>query len=186
MRDQSDATTQKCALLDAARDNAGKHYDDLFRTFIALDTKAQNTATIAGVQLGAILAFFHKGALEVLVALYGATVLAVAVFIPLLLLLVVGACVWAMKVADAPEPFDARNEIVALRSLVALPDSEFTPLTRLNHLSEHLEFWRNCVDEMTGVTSRKAESVQACQYVMLLGLHGTISLFILFILGLPR
>ena len=184
MPEEATAADRKCSLLEAARDNAAKQYDDLFRTFVALDSKAQSTATIAGVQVAAVLAFLGKSSVDKLTTQYGSGIFVLAIGTPLLLVAVVGACVWAMKVAVVPEPFGSPQEIEALKSLVALPEGEFTAETQLTHLSEHLDHWRECVEKMAAATGEKGSHVRACQYLMLAGLAASVSLFILLILAL--
>ena len=64
----SDEETQRVetliAVAQTACDNASKQYDDYYKTFVALDAKAQSTATIGGVVIAAVVAFVDAGKLD--------------------------------------------------------------------------------------------------------------------------
>jgi hypothetical protein len=171
-------------LLSDARENAAKHYDDLFRTFVSLDTKAQSTAAAAGVQLAALVAFLQRDNLRWILELFGAGALYLVIETLVVLTVVIGGCIFAMRVRSVPAPFCAPEEIGGVRDLYALPGEEYTADHVLTHLDQHLEQWHDVVTGMQGVTLEKAESVAACQWAMLLGLCGTVLVFVLLVLSL--
>lgn len=181
--DDAERWAQLFQLFAAARENCAKHYDDLFRTFMSLDSKAQSTATIAGVQLAAIVAFLQKGQIETLLRSYGAVAGAFLMTAVVLLVVVIGACVVAMWVTNVPAPYGADREAEALRSLRQLSPSEFSGETAVNHLAEHLEHWQKLVQEMSEATARKAKRVAACQGVMVLGLAAASTVFLLLLVA---
>jgi hypothetical protein len=184
MSDNSDYWTLLHGLLSAARDNCAKEYDDLFRTFASLDAKAQNTAAIAGVQLAAILAFLQKDNLRILVESYGPGTYPLLIATLITLVVVIGACMLAMKVTDLPEPYSGVREVEALASLRRLPSEEFDAETTVNHLVDHLEMWKGVIKGMSDATYTKATSVKACQWTMVLGLAGASMVFLLLVLAL--
>ena len=51
-----------------ACDSSAKQYEDLHKTFVALDAKAQTTATASGVVLAAVVAFVNAGKLTTVLA----------------------------------------------------------------------------------------------------------------------
>ncbi|MFN7940785.1 MAG: hypothetical protein U0X73_04255 [Thermoanaerobaculia bacterium] len=174
---------RRIALLEAAREHCARQYDDFFRTFASLDSKAQSVATLAGVQLAALLVFLREGNLAVLRAGFGdvaAIVLAVTLVV---LLLVIAAAVAAMKVTSLPTPYQAAEEAEAVASLIALQGDELSDQVVVNHLSEHNEAWTSALVGIELATRRKARIVEACQWTLLVGLVGSASVLYLLVLA---
>jgi hypothetical protein len=101
----------------------------------------------------------------------------------LILAVVIGVCVLAMKVREISAPFRGEEEAKAVLDLVKLPSDEFGVETVEQHLSEYLKFWTKIIEEMAAATNSKASSVSASQVLMLVGLIGTSVSFFLLILS---
>ena len=176
-----DGWSLRYRLLADARSNCAKQYEDLYATFVSLDKKAQTTAAIAGLQLAGILGVLQKGSLDALRAAFGIWAMYLTVGTVLLLAVVIGACVIAMKVREVPVPFRGEEDAQAILDLLELPPEEFGAETVQTHLGEYLKAWTKAIRGMASAADDKAKSVFLCQVLMLVGLFGTALSFFLLI-----
>jgi hypothetical protein len=182
--DEIAAWQVKRKLLELARDNCAKQFDDHSRTFTSLDSKAQAVATFAGAQLGVLLALLPKDALRLLLVAFGWKIWILILGTVTVLLVDIAAALVAMRVRKTPLPFLAEPEVEAMNDIVALPLSELSEEVAVNHLSEHLGAWSCCLRDMATVIQNKAQDVFVCQCGLLFGLVGTTATLVLALLAL--
>ena len=180
---QGNPDSRRIDLLGAARENCARQYDDFYRTFASLDSKAQAVATLAGVQLAALVIFLREGNLVLLQSRFGDTAAVVLLVTLVVLLVAIAGAVAAMKVTSVPMPYQAAAEVDAVASLVLLQGEEFSDQVVINHLSEHNDAWKAILEGIENATSQKARSVAACQWTLLLGLAGTVAVIYLLLLS---
>jgi hypothetical protein len=112
---------KQVALVESACDCAAKHYDDYYKSFAALDGKAQYTATISGFVLASIAGFINAGRLHPLLSTGGrAYGYALVIAPPTLALLSVVLSLVATKVQDVAIPFDSLEQIREAEHLAKL------------------------------------------------------------------
>lgn len=92
------------SLLQNACDVASKQYDDYYKSFAALDAKAQGTATVSGLVLAAMAAFLKDGRIPV-IAKSGVRGFILILLPPTFALLAVVVSLWAARIMDIVEPF---------------------------------------------------------------------------------
>jgi hypothetical protein len=99
------------SIAQTACDSAAKHYDDYYKSFAALDGKAQSTATVSGVVLATVVAFMNAGRLSPLLSTKGSCgyILVLSPAIGALLAVVISFA--ASKVMDITVPFAAADQI---------------------------------------------------------------------------
>jgi len=174
---------RKISLLTAARENCAHQYEDASRTFNSLDSKAQWCATLAGVQLAALVVFLREENARALYSVFGNGGVALLGVALVLLLAVIAASVVAMKVTAVPVPYQAAEEVEAVASLLELEDAELTDQVLVNHLAEHNAAWKEAVDGISSAIESKAQSVSACQWLLLVALASSSGVVYLLLLS---
>jgi hypothetical protein len=147
---------------------AEREYDDLSKTFVALDGKAQNTIIAAGIFLAAITAFLDQARLQqylqigrcfALFFLGGAAVLLVGSIIASLL---------GMRIRRVPTPLNAGDLGRMVDDVLALHSSELNEPTHENFLRDQIEAWRGTLDGMAAVNGNKATAALVGQVLLVI------------------
>jgi hypothetical protein len=161
-----------------ACDNAAKHYDDYYKSFAALDGKAQSTATVSGVVLAAVVAFMNAGRLSPLLSTKGdcGYVLVLSPAIGALLAVVVSFA--ASKVMDITVPFAAADQIKEAEDLARLPPNELSREHILGYQHARLSHWKDALSDIDSGVRKKARLVLWAQVLLVLTLFSLLTLFI--------
>jgi hypothetical protein len=156
-------------LYSAAVDYSAKEYDDLWKTLTALDAKAQGTTAIAGVMTAASLTITGRESFATANRLFGIWLLLPGALALLLLILAIIFSVVGMKVRALPEAFRSRQVAATLRDLTAIDESERNADALLRYYQGLLSGWKDTLDEIESVLSKKAMWVEAAQALLLAG-----------------
>jgi hypothetical protein len=165
------------AVSTLASENSAKQYDDYSKTFVALDAKAQATATTGGVVLAAMVAFVNGGKLTdimtstpwgkawVLIPVVGALITVVVSF-------------FAAQVKSVNVPFAADQQVKEVERLSDLPAAEISREHVLGFHRGRLIHWKNALEDVASVVKTKGRRVLASQIVLLVTLGSVLALFI--------
>jgi hypothetical protein len=138
-------------------------YANYSARFAAIDTKAQGTAAIAGVLLGATLAFVPQALFRAVVGYYGPT--GVSPILAAVALAIAGIlfATHALHVKPARIPF--RGEIVAqeTKNLLCLSDSDLTDEFIERHYGSQLTEWQLTLGEMASIINDKSRALRRSQ-----------------------
>jgi hypothetical protein len=159
----------KVAVALNACDNAAKHYDDYYKSFTALDGKAQATAAVSGLVLAAIAAFAKDGRASVLVSSgYGSIVVVLGA--PIAALTSVIICLFGARVTEVVVPFDSPEQIREAKNLTDLDCDEFSQEHVVNYYRARLEHWITALESIESVVKRKACWILGGQIAMIASL----------------
>jgi hypothetical protein len=162
-------TRDKVAVALNACDNAAKHYDDYYKSFTALDGKAQATAAISGFVLAAIAAFAKDGRASVLVSSAYASI-ALLLGAPIAALTSVIICLFGARVTEVVVPFDSPEQIREAKNLADLGCDEFSQEHVLDYYRARLEHWITALGSIESVVKRKAWWILRGQIAMIVAL----------------
>lgn len=143
----------------AACDSASKQYDDYYKTFSALDTKAQGAATVSGILLASVVAFVNAGRLSTLLSSVGGCghVLVLSPAISALATIVMSFV--AAKVTKITVPFAADEQLEEAGNLADLPPAELSKDHLLSYYRDRLAHWREALKSIAAGVERKASLV---------------------------
>ena len=159
----------KVAVALNACDNAAKHYDDYYKSFTALDGKAQATAAVSGLVLAAIAAFAKDGRSSVLVSSAYCWII-VVLGAPAAALASVIICLVGARVTEVVVPFDSPEQIREAKNLADLGCDEFTQEHVLDYYRARLEHWITALGSIELVVKRKARWILRAQIAMIASL----------------
>ncbi len=172
----------KVSVAASACDNASKQYDDYYKSFSGLDSKAQATATVSGLALAAIAAFLQGG--HVASILHAGCWHSLAVWVPPSLALVsVILSLVGSRVTDVVTPFNSSERIREAKDLAELHCSEFSQQHVLDYYRSQLEDWILALDSIDAAVESKARWVLSGQVAMIFSLIGLLVLYILILHG---
>jgi hypothetical protein len=157
---------QKIAVLLDACSTAAKHYDDYYKGFVSLDGKAQGVATVSGLVLAAVAAFFKDGRLSAIAQTawwWRVSILA----IPLLALGAVIISLQGALVHEMVEPFDAPGSILDAEGLVELSRDQFHSDAVIAYYRSQLMRWRRCLDGTAENEGMRRSVAKKSNYVLL-------------------
>ena len=167
-QDSSGCISDKIALASGASQSGANQYDDYYKSFTALDGKAQATASTSSLVLAAIAAFLKDGRIP---HLYNGTWWTIAVLIsPISALISVIVSLCGARVIDIVVPYDADAQIKEARDLSALPCDEFSQEHVLNYHRARLSHWSDALASIKVAVERKAKWVWCGQAAMILAL----------------
>jgi hypothetical protein len=171
----------KVAVALNACDNAAKHYDDYYKGFVALDGKAQATATVSGLVLAAVAAFVKDGRVPALVSGSRWWILVVLAPPVSALVSVILALIGA-KVTEVTVPFDSPEQIREAKDLAELDCGEFSQVHVLNYYRARLEHWIDAIESIQSVVERKSGWILRGQIALILALFSLLALYIVTLL----
>ena len=158
------------AIAKTALQNAERDYQDLTRIFGVVDSKAQNTAAIAGVLIGAILTVTGRNDFKVSLHILGRFLLlplllsAVTLFASVLLSLL------AMHVRIVPAPLATMAATRTLNNCVALKDQDLDSRCLAGLYSDLLRLWEPVLSKLSVVQQNKAGRLLLAQRLLGIGL----------------
>jgi hypothetical protein len=144
---------------------------DAQANFAALDTKAQNTVTIAGAFLAGLLALYNGIPFQTLLQSNSKLLLVLLCVITALLVCSIGACLWAMRIRELPSG-DVQVFGEEIDDILKANDEEIHN-QYVNFVLGKTKLWNTNSDELRAVNSRKARSAfvgQICLGLTLLTL----------------
>jgi hypothetical protein len=166
------------SIAQAACDSAAKHYDDYYRSFAALDGKAQSTATVSGVVLAAVVAFMNAGRLTPLLSTWGGCGYFLVLSPAIGALLAVVMSFLASRVMDITVPFAAADQIKEAEDLARLPPNELSREHLLGYQHARLSHWKEALSDIDSGVRKKARLVFWAQILLVLTLLSLLTLFI--------
>jgi hypothetical protein len=166
---------------DACR-SATAQYDDYYRSFVGLDGKAQAAGTVAGVVVGALVAFVNATRLSQLLSREGSGCLHALLFASTLgALATVILSVLAMRVRDAVMPFAAEDQIAEAEDLAALSEATIPPDRVFRYYGGRLNHSKVALQDMSDHIESKARWVLATQIALSFTLASLLVLFLLIV-----
>lgn len=160
-------------------------YEVLFRLFSALDTKAQGTATIAGVLLAALVTATGRDAYPAFRAL-GLPVLALILVTVGLLVAALFLSFYCLRVRGIPRVAEPAELVTGARELQRLAERERTSEVIARYRDESLDGHLRAVEALMRVDEVKAASLRRAQTCLLGGVcsASTCLVLILFVQAL--
>ena len=166
------------SIAETACDSAAKQYDDYYKSFAALDGKAQSTATVGGVVLAAVVAFMNAGRLSPLLSNAGDCGYLLVLSPAIGALLAVVMSFVASKVMDITVPFAADDQIKEAEDLARLPPEELSREHLLGYQRARLNHWKEALSDISSGVRKKATLVFWAQMLLVLTLFLLLTLFI--------
>lgn len=159
-------------------------YSDAVLTFTGLDSKAQNTTSLAGIFLGAVFAFFNGNYLLKAVSFGGSRLTYLLAAIVVSLILAIIFCISAMWTRNV-RIYDlaiSKSEIEDILSLQVDPDEDKLDLIQQNYLIGQIEEASSVIYELRTINLKKGLAVKRGQVALLVAvcLAGLTILLILF------
>ena len=156
------------SVAETACDNAAKHYDDYYKTFAALDGKAQAAATVSGILLASVVAFVNAGRLSTLLSSVGTWgyLLVLSPAVGALVTVIVSFV--AAKVMKVAVPFSAPDQLKEVGDLADLPPEELSKDYLLDYYRDRLTHWKAALADIAAGVERKARLVLWTQALLVL------------------
>ena len=145
----------KIAVVVNACEIAAKHYDDYYRSFVALDGKAQNSTTVSGLVIAATALFVKDGRIPAFAA--GNVLLKILCLLPAILALasvLIGQL--GSRIVDVVVPFDAPEQIAEARGLAKIDCGQFTQEHILDFYRARLRHWEEALTDVHSKSDGKA------------------------------
>jgi hypothetical protein len=158
------------AIAETACDNAAKQYDDYYKTFTALDGKAQSTATVGGIVIAAVVAFVNAGKLDGLVGNRSGSGYLLIFSPAAAALAAVVISFFASKVVEVILPFAADDQAEEVGDLADLPAEELSKEHVLSYHRARLQHWKEVLDNIHSAVDQKAGWVWCGQIVLVFSL----------------
>jgi len=169
-------------LIEVMRDvctSAAAQYDDYYKSFVGLDGKAQSAATVAGVSIGAVVAFIDASRLNALIIRNGvwwhymiALLPAATALITVILSLV------AMCVRGTVVQFSAMEQIDEAEDLAKLAGDEVSVERVLGYYGGRLNHCKGALKNIAAHVESKGRWVIAAQVGLVISLTSLLLLFI--------
>jgi hypothetical protein len=144
-------------------DYAAREYDDQWKTFTALDAKAQGTAAVGGILIAALVTLSGRDSFIKVIEIAGAVVLVplmaaiVFVFASLVLSL------YSVLVQQMEKPYDTEVLRKYLDDVSALPADQINEELISRFYNEVVDGWQKRVKGMDAVLERKADGLRVAQ-----------------------
>jgi hypothetical protein len=166
------------SIAESACDSAARQYDDYYKSFAALDGKAQSTATLGSAVLAAVVAVMNGGRLSGFLSNDHPCryLLVTAPAVGALLTVIVGF--YATRVTEITVPFAADEQIEEVEDLVRLPADELSKGHVLNYHRARLTHWKEALSGMSSAVSTKAKWVLCGHVLLVITLFLLLALFV--------
>jgi hypothetical protein len=142
-------------------------YKDKGITFSNLDTKAQNTTTIAGVFLAAVFAFLQGDNLTKFICLGGIHAIRLLGVSIVLLLSSALFCLYTMRIRKLVAPLESKALDKMVQDLLRADPSEFTDTIAENFLRDQVSVWKEVLTDMSRKNLDKAKAVFIGQVLLI-------------------
>jgi hypothetical protein len=175
-------------LLDKVFQSCLQEYADKQNTFAQIDTKAQTTASVAGVLIAAALAFVQADSVDRMVSAGGLKVVILFASAIVLLLLSTLFCLLAMRIRRLTAPLESKEIGRMIEEIFRLDASEFTDETVENFVRDQVNAWQKTLRSLGKTNADKADRVLWGQVLLAVAvlLVAVVVLFFLSRLGLPN
>lgn len=169
-----------------AQEQLDAQYEVLFKLFSALDTKAQGTATIAGVLLAALVTATGRDAYPAAFQVLGPAVLALILVTVGLLVAALFLSFFCLRVRGIPRVAEPAELVTGARELQLLAERERTGEVIARYRDESLDGHLRAVEALMRVDEVKAASLRRAQTCLLGGVcsASTCLVLILFVQAL--
>jgi hypothetical protein len=161
-----------------AAEQAAAQYEDYFRTFMALDGKAQAAATVAGVALASVVAFIKPEHLKASVAACGIWGYALVALPGIGALATILLSIRAVRVTEMTIPYAAADQIGETEDLLQLDPAELTGGHLLDFQRARLRHWKKALEDVRKAVEHKAQRVAQAQKALVV----TITLLFLMVM----
>jgi hypothetical protein len=169
-----DNTNQKQDILlrivSSACDNASKHYEDSYKSFAAMDSKAQSGATIAGLCLAAVVGFLRPESVNALVEHCGCWAVLLVVLPGAFALASVVLAIRTLRVRKIIAPYGAPGQLREFKLLRELPSDQLSIAHALNFFETRLEEWEAVVSDIDSKVEAKSELVKWTHLLLIISL----------------
>ncbi len=177
----TDDLKSKKALLADSCDSAAKQYDDYYKSFVGLDSKAQSIATVASIVLASVVAFVNAGQVKTILKCLGGWGYLIILIPPILALGSVILSIVALWVAEVAIPFHALDQMKESADLSRLSSSEFSyEHIQSYYLTRHKQ-WEESLNDIEKKVSRKGCAVFWGQFFMIVTLLSLLIMFIIIV-----
>ncbi len=153
-------------LLEWTLQSCTDEYKDKGLTFSNLDTKAQNTITIAGIFLAAGFAFLQGDNLTKLICLGGIYAIILLGGSIVFLLSSAFCCLYTMKIRKIVAPLGSEALDKIVQDILGVDPSEFTNTTTENFLRDQISVWKEVLTDMSKTNLDKAKAVLVGQMLL--------------------
>ncbi|MGA2332482.1 MAG: hypothetical protein ABSG75_12040 [Syntrophales bacterium] len=152
-----------CDVIEAFKDD----YEDSLKIFAALDAKAQNTSTIAGIFIAALFAFLRENELKFFVENVGLIGVLIFVFAIVLLIATIVQCIVAMRIREFYLPLSTLDIPGMVRCLKLLPDNELTCQKLDYYYNDIAKRWQTIQERLLDIIRGKGNKVSIAQIMLL-------------------
>lgn len=153
-----------------ALQSAERDYQDLTRIFGVVDSKAQNTAAIAGVLIGAILTVTGRNDFRICLHVLGRYLLFPLLFSALTLFASVLLSLLAMHLRPVPAPRTTEEASRTLDNCIRLDDPNLDARCLIGLYSDLLKLWEPVLGQVREVQRQKAGRLLLAQRLLGIGL----------------
>jgi hypothetical protein len=171
----------KVSLLVDACNIASKHYEDYSKAFANLDTKASTIATISGIVLAAVVAFFKGGRVPAITHECWVYMM-ISIAAPILALIAIICSLFGAKVTEVLEPFDSPERMREAKNLANLSTDELSRQHIIDYYRAQLDYWSQAIEDIKKVVRGKAARVLCGQYFLIASLVFLTALFLVILL----
>lgn len=173
-----DAKKTQFALLDRGLEACYRRYADLSTQWAGLDTKAQGTATVAGIFLAGVFSFVNSlpqssSVAERLLMTVAILLLGMSILLALL----------TLRLRHVREVC-ARDFVSATEDLLGAKDGNPAERTR-DFIRDQINLWFTAIDTIKTVVDRKARNLQLAQLMLVLAVVCAGAVVTLKIWGVP-
>lgn len=155
------------ALAESVCDSYAKQYEDYSKTFVALDAKAQATATIGGVLLATIVALANAGKLASLLKCGSVSGVLLALSPALAAFVAICIALFASRARPVSAPYDAARQHKEFEDYMRLR-AEVDQETLLSFHAGRLNHWKTCLESVAKAVNEKGDQVARAQIAMVI------------------
>jgi hypothetical protein len=148
--------TMRPRLLEQVLQSCLQEYADKQNTFAQIDTKAQTTASVAGVLIAAALAFVQADSVARLVGAGGLKVVALFALAIILLLASTLFCLLAMRIRRVTAPLESKELGKMVDDILGSESAKVTAETFDNFVRDQITAWQKCLRSLRKANTDKA------------------------------
>jgi hypothetical protein len=171
----------KDAVLQVVEDachSAEQQYDDYYKAFIGLDGKAQSAGTVAGVVMGAVVAFVNAPRLDAFLCSHKSLAGRLLILAPAgLALITVIMALSVLWVRNTAVPHAAGEQMDEAEELANLPDDEVSTEQVVRYFRGRFTHLREALKDIDAAVSAKGWRLLAAQIALAATLVSLLLLF---------
>ena len=171
-------------LLERVLQSCVQEYADKQNTFAQIDTKAQTTASVAGVLIAAALAFVQADSVERILTAGGIKVVLLFGSVMVLLLGSTLFCLLAMKISRVAAPLESQELGRMVNDILGLDPSEVTDQIVDNFARDQASAWQKTLRSLRKTNRDKANRVLWGQVLLAVALLLVAIVVLVFLLQL--